>query len=97
MSRCETCAHWQKCDEWETGYAQGLGRCGAAPMFWNMTEWKEVDDDYRREFKPEAENTTAFVQDGSDYVAKLFTRPTHGCTMHAPRKDSPASTKSDVK
>lgn len=81
MNRCETCRHWKPSDEYETGHAQGLGRCAATPMFWDMTEWRDDADD--RVFKAEAEPITAFVQDGSDYRATLYTRPTHGCVMHS--------------
>jgi hypothetical protein len=82
MKTCKTCEHWQLCDQYETGHSLGLGRCEAALMLWDSTEWREDQDG--RTFTEEARNTSAFVQDGSDYSAYLYTRPEHGCTMHTP-------------
>lgn len=79
---CATCKHWKPSGPYETGRSLGLGSCNAAPMLWESTEWRKDKDG--RVFKPEAEGITAFVQDGSDYIATLYTRAGHGCTMHAP-------------
>jgi hypothetical protein len=76
---CRNCAHWQPADEYETGHSLGVGRCGAAPMLWDSTEWSDEGD--ARSFTAEAVDKTAFVQDGSDYIARLYTKPQHGCTM----------------
>jgi hypothetical protein len=81
MERCSTCKHWKPSEQWETGHSLGLGRCEAVPMFWDVTEWDE-DGDGRR-FSAET-SATAFAQDGSDYSARVYTKPEHGCTMHAP-------------
>lgn len=78
--QCSQCKHWSR-EEYGTGYSLGLGRCGAVPMFWESTRW--IDDGDGREFTPEAADVTAFAQDGSDYSARLYTRPEHGCTMFA--------------
>lgn len=78
---CSTCKHWTPAEAYETGYSQHLGRCKATPMLWESTEWR--DDADERVFKAKAEQITAFVQDGSDYSATLYTRATHGCVMHA--------------
>ncbi len=80
MERCKTCKHWNTGEKYGTGASFGLGRCEAAPMFWESTEWK--DDGDGRAWTAEAENKTAFVQDGSDYSASLYTKAEHGCTMH---------------
>jgi hypothetical protein len=78
--KCADCKHWKPCEQYETGRSQGMGRCEATPMFWDHTEW---NDDCERVIKPAAASITAFVQDGSDYSATLYTRPEHGCTMFA--------------
>jgi hypothetical protein len=80
MNLCTTCQHWKACETYETGHSVGLGRCTVTPMLWDSTQWSE--DGEGREFLPEAQRTTAFVQDGSDYAAYLYTRPEHGCVMH---------------
>lgn len=79
MERCKTCKHWKTSDRDNARLRLGLGRCGATPMFWDSTKWT---DDGERTWTAEAENNTAFVQDGSDYLADLYTKPNHGCTMH---------------
>ena len=78
MERCETCQHWQR-NEHETGSEFGLGRCKAAPMFWDATDW---DEECNRVLIQKYAGTKAFVQDGSDYSAKLLTKPDFGCVMH---------------
>lgn len=80
MERCKTCKHWVAVDKYDTGHSLGLGRCAETPMLWDSTQWS--DDGDRREFVKTAESTTAFVQDGSDYKAWLYTKPGHGCVMH---------------
>lgn len=47
MNNCKTCKHWQKRDEYETGHSQGLGKCAAALMLWDCTEWRDDGSDYR--------------------------------------------------
>lgn len=48
-------------------------------MYWDVTEWRE---DGTLRLAGEHANTTAFVQDASDYRATLYTMGEHGCTMH---------------
>jgi hypothetical protein len=81
MKTCKTCGHWRLHEKDDYGYVGPLGVCGAVPMFWESTRWRADGDG--REWKPEAADTTAFAQDGSDYSAVLYTKPEHGCTMHA--------------
>ena len=80
MERCKTCKHWSTGEKYGTGASLGLGLCEAVPMFWESTKWK--DDGEGRCWTSEAENKTAFAQDGSDYSASLLTMSEHGCTMH---------------
>lgn len=80
MNNYKTCKHWEPRNEYETGYRQGLGRCAAALMLWDCTEWR--DDSDERVFMKAHENAKAFVQDGSDYRAYLLTKPDFGCISH---------------
>lgn len=80
---CSTCKNWKPRDEYETGHSLGLGKCAAAAMFWDATEWDEEGN--ARQFKPAFKDTKAFVQDGSDYKADLLTRPDFGCVSYADR------------
>lgn len=76
---CQTCKHWASGASYDPGFNLGLGRCQATLMFWNSTDW---DEGGSRTWAPEAQNKTAFVQDGSDYSAHLYTKPEHSCTMY---------------
>lgn len=83
MNRCKTCSHWESGEEYSTGYGLGLGRCKAAPMFWDSTQWCDSSNGGGRELRPEFANVKAFVQDASDYSAKLLTMPDFGCVSHS--------------
>lgn len=78
MSTCATCKHWNT--EHPAYEARGFGQCDAVPPFWDASEWSEAGG--ARVLKQEYASTTAFAQDGSDYMAILWTKPEHGCTMH---------------
>lgn len=73
---CKDCTYWKL--EPSESYL-GLGKCTKVRQFWDSTEWSE-DGDYRQ-FLPECEDLKAFVQDGSDYRAVLFTKPDFGCVQ----------------
>jgi hypothetical protein len=79
MKTCATCQFWRR--NKDDSYRAGTGLCDRTISFWDATEWSEDCD--KRVFKRDAENITAFAQDGSDYIAQLYTKPEHGCTMHA--------------
>lgn len=78
---CETCKHW--IENTTEAYPFRIGVCAAVKMFWDCTEWNDIDD--RRHFKPEYANNLAFAQDGSDYIARLLTRPKFHCNQFAER------------
>ena len=81
--RCTTCIHWSRPEK--ERYPLEVGRCKRVKQFWDSTEWRDVGDDYRRVFTPEAEGHLAFVQDASDYSAKLLTLADFGCVQYAER------------
>lgn len=80
--RCESCKHWDRADEYETGHGLGFGRCKNVPMFWDATEWDDTRDG--RRLKAEFKDVKAFAQDGSDYAAELITAPGFGCIAYIP-------------
>ena len=80
MGTCETCKHWKKPTEDETGYRLGIGRCQNIPMFWDATDWDE--EGKGRKFLDQYKNKKAFAQDGSDYLAYLLTKADFGCVSH---------------
>jgi hypothetical protein len=75
---CATCKHWGDYSDAPTNIK--VGKCNKVPMFWDSTEWKEVGEDYLRVLTDE--ENKAFVQDGSDYSAKLLTVADFGCVQH---------------
>lgn len=78
--RCDGCKFWDLKSGRE--YAD-VGECTKAKPLWDCTEWRDVDDDYRRVMLPEFENAKMFVQDGSDYRAILLTKPDFFCAEFA--------------
>ena len=84
MERCKTCKHWgsEDADDYHGfGGIVCVRKCSAAPMFWDSTEWAKGEVPDGRCFI-DGVTATAFVQDGSDYKAYLYTLADHGCTMH---------------
>jgi len=87
--RCDECKHWSRGDEHgEQKQANGLvvRRCQRAPEWWEATAWVDSDDPCNvvRSLKPEHSGTKMFVQDGSDYVAYLYTAADFFCAHHEP-------------
>jgi hypothetical protein len=88
MERCKTCKHWEAYRDDEVGALRGAGICHAAKELWQSSESEDDPRDewmtYRR-LKPEAAGVLSFVQDGSNYMARLVTMPNFGCVQHAER------------
>lgn len=80
MNLCKTCKHWQTRKEDQSGYTQGLGRCGAAPMLSECTDWDAIKMEHV--IRKDCEHIKAFAQDYSDYEADLLTKPDFGCVSH---------------
>jgi hypothetical protein len=83
--RCDDCKHWDK----DNG-KYGTGLCQKAAAFWDVSEWREYNDDdfpkpeeeaqrWKRGLKPEFTGLKMFSQDGSDYHAYLLTMPDFFC------------------
>jgi hypothetical protein len=82
MSTCAECKHWDRTPE-EFFDVPGLRSCHATPQLWDATEW---DVDAERVVKTKYKDALAFVQDGSDYHATLYTMPTFFCAMFAAKE-----------
>jgi hypothetical protein len=80
MERCKTCKFWEPPKNESYGEVPGVGRCAKVVQFWNATEW--AADGEGRKLLPEFTADLAFVQDGSDYRADLYTKPEFGCVQH---------------
>jgi len=66
-----------------------VNRCRRAPMWWDATEWTDEPDPVNdwgnlRRLLPQYEGTKMFVQDGSDYLAYLYTMPDFSCAHFEP-------------
>ena len=72
--RCEDCKYWETTDRYMK--KSGLGFCNKTPEAWRAYGWLGED---KKDIR--FENVTAFVQDGSDYSASLYTMPDHYCSM----------------
>jgi len=85
-SRCELCMYWNaEIDEYDLRANLGLGKCKKVALLWDATDWAE--DGLSLEFTKEGNNLQAFVQDGSDYIAYLYTRPEFYCAQFAPQAE----------
>lgn len=84
--QCSGCVHWDR-ESSDRAYhgVRDLGRCRAAIMLWDATEWVEDNDPpYDRMLKPEYRDTMMFVSDASDYYAQLMTRSDFCCSQFRP-------------
>jgi hypothetical protein len=78
-AHCRNCKHWNK----EEGMTRELGLCKRVHPFWDRSEWRDMPDgDYCRVLSENAKDDMMFVQDGSDYVAYLYTKPEFFCAHH---------------
>ncbi|WP_156387782.1 hypothetical protein [Methylobacterium sp. Leaf399] len=89
--RCDACRHWgNEVTHVELGFM--LRECNAVPMLWDATEYKRADDEdpcsYGRVLLDEYKNTMAFVQDGSDYKALVYTKPEFFCANFEPATEA---------
>lgn len=87
---CKDCKHWSKNQDegrgddnrWNDSPKQlGLGRCLQAPQLWDSYNWVANEQETTLAFIDEIveKDIRAFVKDGSDYSADLYTLPNFGC------------------
>jgi hypothetical protein len=89
--RCDACKHWQKDSEFEEWEAQraGFGECLAVRARWRIQEeatkglvWDDRDtSQYVTKQIDALRAHRAYVQDGSQYRAELFTAPDFFCAL----------------
>ena len=84
MNHCKNCKYWEE-EPWPSDKPKEVNRCAYPKQLWESTDWGELEeiDEFGREnirtILSSRKNTLAFVQDGSDYKANLFTRAEFGC------------------
>lgn len=96
VGRCRTCRYWDTentLDSWDFK-AAGMKRCIGIREAWNVrrpgssADFDSIEDrDERIEAYEKAQNDAyrrelAVVQDGSEYMAMLYTGPDFGCVKH---------------
>ena len=78
--RCDTCIHRNLKDYDEFFHEEKpiVKRCYAVLELWTATSYR--NDSMVLDEK--TNSVAAFVEDGSNYKAELYTRPHHYCSMH---------------
>jgi hypothetical protein len=95
--RCDECKHWKKDsdnEEWEAK-AAGFGECLGVMERWRIMDdsvgprylasESDDEDDYIRRRGEALKAARAYVQDGSQYRAELFTAPDFFCALFTAR------------
>lgn len=78
MRRCDECKHWDTAPDAYMSEIIPVRKCRKAPQFWDCTEWGG-EDQMERVPTAAARDIKMFVQDGSDYSARLMTRADFFC------------------
>jgi hypothetical protein len=82
---CGNCCYWKQHDDEfnEKRNIVGVGECTRIHPLWEAAEWiddaKEGEPAYR--LTEDGKQSSAFVQDGSEYMATLFTKPDFSCKL----------------
>lgn len=87
---CENCKFWNyHVDEYDAGWYVEFGKCNQTPHGADLGEWKDPggDEDCQWVMEEEFKDRTAVVMDGSGYMATLYTKSDHFCSMYR-EKDS---------
>jgi len=92
MMRCDLCKHWKKDsdnEEWESKSA-GFGECLAVRERWRIVDDgvprdTKFEDGYTEKVGEALKSARAYVQDGSEYRAELFTAPDFFCALFEAR------------
>lgn len=83
---CANCVHWEKPDADDYSEKRkllGVGECGRIHPLWEAAEWEPDAKEGEPEYKltEDGQHSSAFVQDGSEYMAVLFTKPDFSCKL----------------
>jgi hypothetical protein len=95
--RCDKCKFWKdksENPEWEAGEA-GFKQCLGVRARWRIQdeassgiEWDNVEEgQYMKRRREALKNARAYVQDGSEYRAELFTAPDFFCALFTTKVD----------
>lgn len=91
--RCDQCKHWMPSNEWE---AQGVGfrECMAVRFRWAIQDEASSgitwgSDHYITRRREALIAAKAYVQDGSEYRAELYTAPDFFCALFAASEHEP--------
>ena len=76
---CDSCKYWQLEEQTEWAHYAGNGECMKPKPFWTVSEYEEINGNYRRVLTAEHKTDLMFVQDGSDYRAHLLTNAKFYC------------------
>ena len=96
MPRCDKCQHWKTPDEWEA-LESGLGRCLGVRERWKIADdaseglpWSsdEEGDKYAMVRRKALQDARAYVEDGSEYHAALFTATDFFCALFKARSNA---------
>lgn len=90
--RCDQCKHWKSGsdnEQWEARSA-GFGECLGVRERWKIMdeaseciEWDDAEDGKFQSTRIQAlKSHRAYVQDGSEYHAELFTAPDFFCALY---------------
>jgi hypothetical protein len=98
VSQCAECKHWDKDSEnqeWEARKS-GFGKCNAIRTRWDIMDdasggrrWAEGDEAKKALIEARIDAlraARAYVQDGSEYRAELFTGPDFFCALFFAKK-----------
>lgn len=84
MANCKDCKFWVQTHANQDIFQPPIGECQNVAQLWDSWEWVLSDGPApycgsSRRLKEEYKDTLSFVQDSSDYKAKLYTRAEFGC------------------
>jgi hypothetical protein len=83
-SNCGNCIHWVEPDSMdERKVMLGVKECARIHPIWEATEWVKdaKDDESDYQLTEDGKQSSAFVQDGSEYMAILFTKSEFSCKL----------------
>lgn len=87
MKNCKSCCFWildGKEDDRGIKYV-GVGKCLRVKKLWQSTEFSHREkgcDYYVAKVSQKNNGDLAFVQDGEEYIADLYTKADFGCIQH---------------
>ncbi len=88
-SRCDNCKFWEQGKQDWTVTKIGFGRCKGVRERWNIEDdavagmkFGDETGDYGKRRIAALQASRAYVQDGSQYMADLYTAPDFFCALY---------------